>query len=192
LTSSTEQSFFWDSCVIGRYLTEVPLDCVPDIATYLAEARQKKVRIYISTLMIPEIRPWMLQKKGLQNFQDLIDDLEGCLFMVGPTPPILMQAARLRNFSYHRDPRQKDEKVRVLSGMDSVHLATCLYVRDVLGVADIRFHTFDDGRGENYEQKAVSLLRYHEYSSHLLGDLDVQSVCRLPREHPKHPQPKLV
>lgn len=79
-----------------------------------------------------------------------------------------------------------------MSGMDSVHIATCLYVKESLGISDIVFHTFDDGRGHNYEEKAVSLLRYQEYCVHVAANEDVAAVCALPRCKPEHRSPKMV
>jgi hypothetical protein len=130
--------------------------------------------------------------KGHANFQDMMDDLRSCLRPIGPTPPILMRAARLRDHTYHRTPRQKDEKLRVMSGLDAVHLATCLHVRDEMGVSDILFHTLDDGRGKNYEEKAVSLLSFNDYSEHAASDPDVDAVRKLPRSRPIHPAPQMV
>lgn len=189
--NSKSSNVFWDSCVLIRYLTRQPREQINEIRTHLAEAKESKKRMFMSSMVIAEIKPSHLNAGGLHSFQDFVDDLEGALNVVSPSVPILMRASRLRDFSYYQTPQQKNEKTRVLSGMDAVHLATCIHVRDVLGVKDIEFHTFDDGRGTNYEQKAVSLLRYNQFSRHITSDADVRAVCDLPKLLPSHPSPRM-
>ncbi len=182
-------NLFWDSCVLTRYLTESPPDHVSDISKFIAEAREGKFKIWISTILYVEVRPSQLRKKAYGSIEDLISAFEGAFFPIGPTPTILLRAARLRDYSYQRQAPQPGERKRVLTVPDAIHLATCLYVKEALGISDIKFHTFDDGRGSNYEEKAVSLLRFEEYASHLTSDPDVAAVCALERTKPTHPQP---
>jgi predicted nucleic acid-binding protein len=180
-----------DSCVLIRYLFENPPELVPDIAKFLDEAKAGQRRIYMSTMVMAEIKPNQLKQKNFQDFQALYDDMQSALFLIGPIPPILMQAARLQDYVYHNTPKAEGENNRVLGGMDAVHLATCLYVRDVLGITDIEFHTFDNGGG-NTKPKNVSLLKFELYSKHVENDPDVKAVCNLPRMMPQHPSPGLV
>jgi hypothetical protein len=183
---------FWDSCVVTRYLTESPKDYVADIGKFISEARAGKHKIWISTILYAEVRPSQLAQKGFRSILDLIDALEGAFFPIGPTPPILLRSARLRDPMFRRAKPQKDERDRVLTVPDSIHLATCLYLKEEMGLSDIEFHTFDDGRGRNYEEKAVSLLRLHEYASHLMSDPDIAAVCSLRRMKPQHTQPSIL
>jgi hypothetical protein len=192
VTGSTSSNLFWDSCVLTRYLIENPIDLVADIAKFLDEAQAGKRRIYMSTMVMTEIKPYQLQQKGFQDFQQLYDDIQAGVFLIGPTPPILMQSARLQEHLYHRTPKDPNEKDRVLTGMDAVHLATCLHLRDVQGLKDIVFHTFDDGGGSNNRPRNVSLLSFEKYAEHLMNDPDVKAVCDLPRLRPQHPNPGLV
>lgn len=185
-------NLFWDSCVIIRYLTGVPPTNVPDIDLFLAEAKAGKRRIYISSMMVPEVKPYQLKNKNYDNFQHLLDAMQDAFVIRNPNMNILMQAARLRNYQYYPQQMQATEKKRVLTGMDAVHLATCLYVRDVEKVLDIVFHTFDDGKSKNYEEKAVSLLNFEKFATHLRGDPDVDAVCNLTRCRPDHPTRPLV
>lgn len=189
--SDSVVDLFWDSNVLARFLTEVPPDYLPDINQYILNSRAKKCRIWISTLLYAEVRPSQLKQKNYDNVLDLINALEGSCIPIGPTPPILLRAARLRDYSYRSASPQKGEKTRVLTVPDLIHLATCLHVKEARKRQDIVFHTFDDGKGRNYEEKAVSLLRYHEYATHLQDDLDVVAVCNLTRQRPQHPLPSL-
>lgn len=190
--TSTNSHVFWDSCVAIRYLTETPDSYVSDIAKLFNEATAGKVTIWISTILFAEVLPHHLKKKGYGSIQDLLDDLSGACNPIGPTPPILMQAARLRDHSYmHKEP-QHNEKKRVLSVPDAIHLATCLYVQDAMGISDIKFQTLDDGKNRNYEERAVSLLRYQDYSEHLADDPDVALVRGLGRGLPIQTQPAII
>lgn len=159
----------------------------PDLEQMLRDAKAKKKRIYHSTILYTEMRPSLLKAGGFASVQDLIADMEGVLLPVSPSPHILMIAGRLRDHTFMRPPelRQKTEKDRVMSVPDAIQLSTCLHLKHDRGVSDIEFHTFDDGRGSNYEEKAVSLLRLHEYSLHIKDNDDIDRACALVRIKPK-------
>lgn len=188
--TTTPTNHFFDSCVVARYLTGNPPDHVPEIAKLILEAMDDspKRRIWFSTILVAEVRPSQLRNKGFGTIEDLMNTLSGAFNPIGPTMPILMRAARLRDHLYVKEKPQSNEKPRILTVPDSIQLATCLHVKEALGVTDIEFNTFDDGKTKNYEDKAVSLLRFHEYATHLQDDADVKAVCNLVRVRPKHAQ----
>jgi hypothetical protein len=190
----TPTNHFFDSCVIARYLTEIPPNHVPDIAKMILESMSDtpKRLIWFSTILVAEVRPSQLRKKGFGSIEDLMNTLHGVLKPIGPTMPILMRAARLRDHQYLKERPQANEKPRILTVPDSIQLATCLHVKEALGITDIEFNTFDDGKSKNYEEKAVSLLRFHEYAAHLKDDADVAAVCSLNRMKPTHREPSMV
>ena len=191
MTVSTSNHHFWDSCVLIRYLTNNPIDHVADIAKFLDEAKAGTRHIWMSTMVIAEIKPHQLHLRGFENFQQLHDDIQAAVTLVTPSVPINMLASRLQSHEYHRTPRQEEEKTRMLTSMDAVHLATCVHVRDDMAVADVEFHTFDDGRS-GPRPRGLSLLNYDKYAEHLLHNADVKAVCDLPRMIPAHPSPVLV
>lgn len=191
MTVSNSNHHFWDSCVLIRYLTENPIENVADIAKFLDEAKAGYRHIWMSTMVIAEIKPHQLHLRGFQNFQQLHDDIQAAVTLVTPSVPINMLASRLQGHQYHRTPKAEDEKNKYLSSMDAVHIATCVHVRDDQHVHDIEFHTFDDGRS-GPKPRGLSLLSYHKYAEHLLTNSDVKAVCDLPRMLPIHPSPGLV
>lgn len=192
MSGSINSPLFWDTCVIVRYLTGNPRDNIPDIDLFLAEAKAKKRIIYASSLVVAEVKPDQLKQRNYDSFQDLMDAMQDVITLVNPNMNILLQAARLRNHKYYPKVMQETERKRVLTGMDAVHLATCLHIRDVQRVSDVVFHTFDDGKAKNYEEKAVSLLNFEKYAEHLKGDPDVDAVCALTRCKPEHPSKPFV
>lgn len=191
MTVSNSSHHFWDSCVLIRYLTENPIENVADIAKFLDEAKAGNRHIWMSSMVIAEIKPHQLYMQGFLNFQQLLDDIQAAVTLVTPSVPINMLASRLQGHEYHRTPKADDEKNKLLSSMDAVHLATCIHIRDDQQVHDIEFHTFDDGRGGS-KPRGLSLLNYHKFAEHLLADPDVKAVCDLPRMPPNHPSPGLV
>lgn len=191
MTVSSTNHHFWDSCVLIRYLTGTPIDYVADIAKFLDEAKAGARHIWMSTMVIAEIKPQQLHLRGFQNFQQLHDDIQAAVTLVTPSVPVNMCASRLQGQQYHRTPRADDEKLKILSSMDAVHLATAIHVRDDMEISDLEFHTFDDGKS-GPKPRGLSLLSYHMYAQHLQHDTDVKAVCDLPRMLPRHPIPGLV
>lgn len=191
--ASESTNHFWDSCTLIRHLTQNPPELLGDIQTILDEAKSGKRKIWHSTLLYAEFRPSLLKSSKYSNIADLIADMEGVLLPIAPNPNIMLDAGKMRDYSFQRpqSERQSTEKARVLTVADAVQLATCLYVKRALGVDDLVFNTFDDGKGRNYEEKAVSLLRFEQYVDGI-DDLLVKDVCLIPREKPELPQPRLT
>ena len=192
LSDETPKHLFWDTCVLTRYLTGQPTGNEATLQNLVDMAKGGKVKIWHSTILYAEIRPKQFQAAGYSQLQDLVDDLTGAFFPVGPTPSILMRASRIRDFGYLHHTPQKLEKTRVLTVPDAIHLCTCLHIKEDRGVSDIVFCTYDDGKGSNYEEKAVSLLRYHDYATEHMHDPDVVAVCKLERRKPWLEEEKLI
>lgn len=193
LTEDAPKHLFWDSCVLTRFLTGYPTGFEGVLAKLVDDARASKVKIWHSTLLYAEVRPSQVVAGGYSEMAQLVDDLAGALFPIGPTPSIMMRASRLRDYQYkHKNP-QANEKYRVLSVSDSIQLCTCLHVKEDRGVSDIVFCTYDDGKGgPSHEEKGVSLLRYHDYATAFMDSHDVAAVCDLPRRKPWVDQPGLL
>lgn len=178
--------------MVIRYLTGEPQGCEGILNKLVDEARAGKIKIWHSTLLYTEVRPKFVTKAGYSDMSALIDDMSGAFFPIGPTASILMRAGRMRDFSFLHHSPQKEEKTRVLTVPDSIQFATCLHVKEDRDVSDIVFCTYDDGKGSNYEEKAVSLLRFHEYATAHMSDPDVAAVCSLDRRKPWLEQGTLV
>lgn len=182
------QHLFWDSCVFIRYLTGQPPEGLSDIEQYLDDAVHGKARIYVSTVAFTEIKPQFLRRRDYGDINDFFRDFEGAFSLISPTPDIFSWAGALRDPMYHHATK----KPRVVGTPDAIHLMTCIYARDVLGLKDIIFQTFDDGKGKNWEGKCVPLLSFHEWTSGLENNKLVQAVVKLPRQKPIHPEPRLT
>lgn len=193
---STSKTHFWDTCVLARHLTQNPPELVGDIARFLDEAKAEKRKIWYSTLLYAEFNPGFLAGSKFKTVNELIASLEGVLLPIGPTAPIMMRAGRIRGKVFRHREAQATEKNRVLTVADAIQFATCLYVKETLGIADIEFHTFDDGKSRNYDvtlqDKVVSLLRFEDYAHEHLNDPDIKAVCDLARIKPAMAQGSLA
>lgn len=182
---------FWDSCILCRYLTESPAEHLGDINQFIDEAKAGDTAIYFSTILLAEVRPSHLKHKGHADFSALQSDLQGALRPIAPNTNILMMASSLRDHEFKLEKMQKDQKSRVMSVPDAIHLATCIYARDALEIPEIVFHTFDDGKSKGADGKGVPLLSFNDWSAHLAKDPLVAAVRKLPITQPLHPEPMM-
>jgi hypothetical protein len=184
---SASNNHFWDSCTLIRFITQNPPELIGDMSKILDDARSKKRKIWISNILFAEFRPSLLAANSkFTSMDEFISDIEGVLFPIAANMEIVLQAARMRDHVFHRaeDVRQATEKNRVLTVPDSIQLSTCLFVKEAYGISDIEFHTFDDGKGKNYEDKAVSLLSLENYAEHITTCPEIEAVRNLTRIKP--------
>jgi predicted nucleic acid-binding protein len=184
-------NLFWDSCVFYAFLADDRASYdVDSIAQYLQEARNGAHRIYASTLVLAEVTPNAIKKTDIGTFEDFIDDLQGAIVLVAPTPNIMLYAARLKDLPY----RKANAKPRRLSTTDAIMLASCVDVRDAQGVKIDFFHTFDDGKKRDpVDGKMVPLISYEEWCQGFTPPqmAIAKPVMDLNRRKPIHPAPTL-
>lgn len=182
------QNLFWDSCVFIRYLIGDPSnECFKDIEKFVEDAKRGERNIYFSTVAYAEIRGQHL-RPGYGNVTDFFDDLGGSFFAIEANPNVMIATGELRSA---QSVHPAHGKSRVIATPDAIHLMTCTYARDVLGVPDITFHTFDNGCGKTWEGKCVPMLSFEEWFPKDDRSDRVKEVCALPREKPVHPLPGL-
>jgi predicted nucleic acid-binding protein len=178
---------FWDSCVFIRYLTETPPQYLDDIENYIKDAQAKRRRIYFSTLSFTEVRPRYLRQQNYGSVLAFFDSWRSAFIPIDPTPNVFIAAGELRNVD-PTNPSDPTARLRILGTADSIHLATCLHVRDTLSISDIVFHTFDDGKGKTWEGRCVPLLSFERWYPPSTRTNLIQDVCDLPRTVPAYPQ----
>jgi predicted nucleic acid-binding protein len=180
-------NLFWDSCVFIRYLTGGVL--ADEIGSLIADARKKSRTIYFSTIAFAEIRQRHFKGTTFGDIQDFFHDLGAAFEPIDPNPNILIAAGELRDAaptSPSGDTRAQAE--RVIGTADAIHLATCIYARDVMGISDIIFHTLDEGKGKTWEGRCVPLLGFERWFPEATRAPRVAEVCGLERRKPLHPQ----
>jgi hypothetical protein len=185
------RNLFWDSCVFIRYLTRQPTTLLADIDQYIADARDGKCAIYCSSLVFVEIRPRFLKDRKLGTAAEFISDLGTAFVPFDPNPNILGYAGALRDHDAV-DPSTGDASRRSIGTPDAIHLSTCLYLRNVLKVSDIVFHTFDEGKGTNWEGRCVPIIGFERWFPPGRRVGEIAEVCTLMRTTPTHPSPDLA
>ena len=182
--------FYWDSCIFYAYLDSGTSHDISGIDQYLHEAREGQHRLYASSLVLAEVVPSAITKPTVGTFQDFIDDLQGAITIVSPSPDVMYRAALLKDLPY----KKAKSKGRRLSTTDAIMLASCVEIRDAWGINVDAFHTFDDGKKRGLEGRMVPLISYHEWcegftSAHLAV---ADPILRLNRCRPDHPAPPLL
>lgn len=185
------EHMFWDSCVFLRYLTENPSDYVDDIARFISDAQRGDRKIYYSTICYTEIRPGYL-KRQYSDIHELFKAWGRNFIPIEPNPNILIAAGEVRDVLpvNPSDPNTKTN--RVIGTPDAIQLMTCLHLRDVLGVDDVVFHSFDKGRSTSWEGKCVPIIGFERWYPEEKRNGHIGDICSLPRAEPAHPDKDLL
>ncbi len=186
------KNLFWDSCVFIRYLVGSSSDAhFDDICQFVDDAKANKVKIYYSTIAYTEIRPRHLRAGKFGSMSEMLEDLGSSFIPIDPLPSILMWAGALKDAQAVNpgDPKEPPEKTRVIGTPDAIHLATCIFARDSLGISDVVFHTLDEGKGVSWEGRCIPLLGIDRWYPEHARIPEIRHVCSLNKEKPIHPQP---
>lgn len=185
---SGPENLYWDTCVFMRYLTRIPDNGLTDIDMYIRDAKKGDRKIFVSTIVFAELRLWALKGAGYESVAKFVADLGRAFYPIDPNPNIMVAAGELRDATPTNPSDATTENQRVIGTADAIHLMTCLYIRDVMGVNDIVFHTFDEGKGKTWEGKCVPLLGFGRWFPEATRTPRVQEVCGLALTKPLYPQ----
>ncbi|XBQ15701.1 MAG: hypothetical protein ABL308_12170 [Oceanicaulis sp.] len=186
---------FWDSCNFIRYATGAGNEeFVDDLSLFIDESRGKNPRwkIYYSTIVLAEFRPSLLKSTKFGGIDDFFDDFGSAFYPIDPNPVILADAGRIKDIRPHDKSNPRMPSKRVVGTPDAIHLATCLFARDVLGISDISFQTLDKGKGSSWEGKCLPLVGLEDWFPPEARCDVTKRVLGLKRELPKHPEPRLI
>ena len=183
-------NLFWDSCIFYAYLDSLTTHDISGIEQFLHEARDGEHQIYASSLVLAELVPSAITKSGIGSFQNFIDDLQGAVTIVTPSPDVMHRAALLKDIPY----RKSSSKGRRLSTTDAIMLASCVEIVETWELDIDAFHTFDDGKKRGLEGKMVPLLSYDQWCEGFTPEqLKIaEPVLQLKRCKPDHPKPYLL
>jgi hypothetical protein len=161
-----------------------PQELVDDIDRFIEDARKGERTIYASTIILAEIRQEALRKRHHRSIDDFMGDMRNAVRLIDPNPNIMMAAGRLKDCRSTNPAKDGKATPRVIGTADAIHLATCLYLRDTMGVSGIVFHTFDDGKGKTWEGKCVPLLSFEKWFPEKDRPSCIKDVCSLERLKP--------
>lgn len=182
-------NFFWDSCVFSAYLRdETHAYDIDSITQFLQEARSGDITIYTSTMSLVEILPSHMKKA--ESFEEFVEDYQGAVVLVDPSPVVMTLAGRLRDLPY----RKGKSLNRRLSASDAIMLATALHLERDYGTRLTAFHTFDGGGKKDIEgSRAIPLLGYESWCEGFDAAQSalVEPLMQMNRCKPVHPKPRL-
>jgi hypothetical protein len=161
---------------------------IPSIESFLEDAKQGRLKIYASTISSAEVLP--SQMKTAASFEAFMEDFEGAIVPVDPSPIVMTLSGRLRDLPY----RKGTSVNRRLSTPDAIILATAVHLVEGYGVKLDCIHTFDGGGKKDLDgNRSIPILGYETwcegFSPHQQAIAD--KVIRIPRCKPSHPAPKL-
>ena len=187
---SADGNVFWDTCVFWRYITRSPTELLNDIDSFIADAKNKKRKIYFSTISFVELKPSIFVSRT-GDLRSFFNDMAAAFEPIDPNPNILLDAGELRDTVVY-DKSEGTVSKRVIGTGDSIQLTSCLYAKEVLGINDIVFHSFDKGRSASWEGKCTPILGFEDWFPADKRTRMVQKICDLKRQEPLYPQPDLL
>lgn len=186
------KNLFWDSCIFIRYLVgNNSADNFGDIERFISDAKEGRRKIYFSTLTYAEIRQEFFIGTKVGSIKQLFDDLGSSFIPIEPNPNILMRAGELRSCKSTNPGDPNPPQQRSIATPDAILLVTCLFARDELDIADIVFHTTDEGKGKNWYGRSVPIIGFERWYPEATRTDIVTQVCSLNRSRPLHPEPQI-
>lgn len=187
---STSLNHFFDTNVLLRHANDDSGHEAQDIDKILRESvgPGKKRNIWISSVLLAELRPSNFVPGKFESVDDLGAYIRSVATVVTPDFATMMRVARLRDLKWCRPNSQAGEKARQMTLGDAIHIASAIWVKEVVGVKDLEFLTFDDGKSDSDEldpeSKSLSLLRLEDYTDGMAGNADVRAAVMLRRIKP--------
>ena len=181
-------NIFWDACVLYRFLSKEPVTFVEHISAFVADAEAGRVKIYMASITLAELRPSIVKLKG-ETPAGIINRLCSFAIMIDTSPDIMSLAGMLKDNKYicSIDGLNARERIRPLSTGDAIQLASAIDLRESWGVQGLVMHTFDEGkRSSKDDGKTVPMIGFHNWCKGLEGNEKVELVKELKRTKPVH------
>jgi hypothetical protein len=178
---------FLHTNVLLRHASGASGEAEEHIDNILTQAAVAKRRVWISSMLLAELRPSMFAPGRFNAFHELIRYIRSLATLVTPDPNTMLRVARLRDTKWQRPAsvREADEKPRMMSFSDAIQIASALWVKEAGGVTDLKFLMFDDWSPNEAKVGArLSLLRLQDYAEDARANSDVMAAVRLTRIQP--------
>jgi hypothetical protein len=184
---SDSDHHFFHTNVFLRHASGASNEADKHIDRILTEAAVAKRRVWVSSLLLAELRPSMFVPGRFGTLQELARYIRSLATLVTPDPNTMLRVARLRDAKWQRADgvRGEDEKPRRMSFNDAVQIASALWVKEAGGVSDLKFLMFDDWSSADARRGApLSLLSLQDYADDARANSDVMAAVRLTRIQP--------
>jgi hypothetical protein len=178
---------FLHTNVILRHACGASGEAEEHIDNILTQAAVLKRRVWVSSMLLAELRPSMFVAGRFNTFLEFTRYIRSLVTLVTPDPNTMLRVGRLCDAKWQRPAgvRGADEKPRMMSFSDAVQIASALWVKEAGGVADLGFLMFDDwSSAESRRGGPLSLLRLQDYADDARANSDVMAAVRLTRVQP--------
>jgi hypothetical protein len=165
LIQSNSDKHFLHTSVLLRHASGDSGEGERQIETILTKAVVAKRRVWVSSILFAELKPSMFVPGRFATLFELTRYLRSLAIFVTPDPNTMLRAARLRDAKWQRPHAvcQADEKP--ISLRDAIQIASALWVKEAVGVPDLKFLMFDDQRTDRAKGGSrLSELRLWDYA----------------------------
>lgn len=149
------------------------------IETILTKAAIAKRPVWISSLLFARVSPSMFVPGRFATLAEWTRHIRSLATLVTPDPNTMLRAARLRNVKWQRPPieRQEDREPRSMALGDAIEIASALWVKETLGLPELKFLMFEDRISEHVKGGGrLSQLHLEDYADGASLDSDAAAV----------------
>jgi hypothetical protein len=188
LIQSASDKHFLHTSVLLRHASGDSGEGEQRIETILTKAVVAKRRVWVSSLLFAELRPSRFVPGRFATLFELTRYLRSLATFVTPDPNTMLRAARLRDAEWGGAARRADEKSRSLSLSDAIQIASALWVKEAVGVPDLKFLMFGDWSSkEAGSGRRLSLLSLQDYTAEAKANSGARAAVLLPTARPVSP-----
>ena len=165
MTPSNSDKHFLHSSVVLRHANGDSGEAGELIETILTEAVIAKRRVWVSSVLLAELRPSTFVSGRFDTLIELTRYVRTLATLVTPDPNAMLRVARLRDARWRMPGDGPEAKPRTMSLGDAMQVASALWVREAMGVPDLEFLTFDDWCSHGAKAGArLCTLRLNDYA----------------------------
>ncbi len=184
LIPSNSDKHFLHSSVVLRHANGDSGEAERLIETILTEAAVAKRRVWVSSVLLAELRPSTFVPGRFSTLLELARYVRTLATMVTPDPNAMLRVARLRDAKWRMPGDGPEAKPRTMSLSDAMQVASALWVKEAIGVPDLEFLTFDDWCSHDARPGArLCTLHLPDYAVDG-ADADVETSIRMTRLEP--------
>ena len=187
MIASSSDKHFLHSNVVLRHANGDSGEAEHHIETILTEAAVAKRRVWVSSVLFAELRPSTFVPGRFSTLFELTRYIRALATLVTPDPNAMLRVARLRDAKWHMpgDGHEGEAKPTTMALADAMQVASALWVKEAIGVADLEFLTFDDWCSpDGKPSNRLCLLHLQDYAIDAGSSPDVKASIRLTRLEP--------
>jgi hypothetical protein len=176
---------FLHTSVLLRHARGGSGEAEQQVETILTKAVVAKRRVWVSSMLFAELQPSMFVPGRFATLFELTRYLRSLATFVTPDPNTMLRAARLRDTKWQRPHAVREADEKPISLRDAIEMASALWVKEAVGVPDLKFLMFDDQRTDGAKDGSRLLeLRLQDYSDQARAPSGAQAAVLLTRAQP--------